>query len=66
MAAETGIAYIAGTMANDIKIPTANLLLVLAGDIENNPGPGPLKFGSLNCRSAAPKIALLHDHDNRS
>lgn len=38
-----------------------SLLLVLAGDIENNPGPEPLKFGSLNCRSAAPKIALLHD-----
>lgn len=35
------------------------LLVVMAGDVQINPGP--LHVGSLNCRSAVSKTALIHD-----
>ena len=42
-----------------VRVLTVIMLIALSGDVQLNPGP--LHFGSLNCCSVAPKIALIHD-----
>ena len=37
------------------------IVLLLANDVEPNPGPSGLRFGSLNVQSAVRKAALIHD-----
>lgn len=38
-----------------------SLLLLLAGDVQLNPGPAPLRFGLLNINSLRNKAAIVHD-----